>query len=243
MLPIYICEDEEAIREHIASHISSFYAIHQEIEKPEITTYSEPHGLLDSLSGTTDMGIYLLDIRLNSDLNGLELAKEIRSLDPKGFIVFITSHAEYAPKTFKLQVEAFGYINKDSPNLNALISTTLTRIHERYTTFQRSSFDNPRLQFKSNRRIHYYFASDLIAIMTTEHSHRIKLFTVDGSIDFSGSLSKIKKNLPPSHFMQCHRSYIINKNHIKSYDADAHIIELTNQMQIPVSREKRHLFL
>ncbi len=242
MLPVYICEDDSIICNHISSHISSFYAIHQEYEKPKITALSKPHELLDVLPNNAEMGIYLLDICLNSSMNGLELAKEIRSRDPRGFIVFITSHAEYAPKTFKMQVEAFGYINKDSPNLNSLISTTLTKIHERFTNFQQTNLDNPHLQFRSNRHTHYYFASDLIAIMTTEHSHRIKLFTIDSSIDFSGSLSKIRRYLPATHFMQCHRSYIINKNHVKSYDSEAHMLELTNHLMVPVSRDKRHFF-
>lgn len=243
MLPIYICEDETTIQQHISSHISNYYAIHQELETPKISVFSDPHSLLASLPAIPEMGIYLLDIQLNSDINGLELAKAIRNRDPKGFIVFITSHTEYASKTFKLQVEAFGYINKESSKLNSLISITLTRIHERYATFQQSSLDNPRLEFRCNRHIHYYFASELIALMTTEYSHRIKIFTIEGSIDLSGSLNKIKRNLPPSHFLQCHRSYIINKNHVRSYDAELHMVELSNRMKVPVSREKRHFFL
>ena len=243
MLPIYICEDEASIRKHIFSHISDYYAFHQEYDKPNISAFSEPHGLLDSLPATPDMGIYLLDIQLNSDINGLELARAIRSRDPKGFIVFITSYAEYAPKTFQLQLEAFGYIIKDSPRLNASISATLSRIHKRYALFQQSSLDNPQLQFRSDRHIHYYFASELIAVMTTEYSHRIKVYTVDGSLDLSGSLNKIKRSLPPSSFIQCHRSYIINKDHVKSYDAESHIVELSNHLKVPVSREKRRFFL
>lgn len=243
MLPIYICEDDAVIRQHIYSHISSFYAIHQEFATPDITAYSNPHDLLTSLSDSPCMSVYLLDIELNSDMNGLDLAKAIRNRDPKGFIVFITSHVEYAPKTFKLQVEAFGYINKESPNLNAMLSSTLTKIHERYALFQESSCDNPRLHFKSNGHIHYYFANELVAIMTSELSHRIKLFTMDSSIDFNGSLNKIKRNLPSSHFLQCHRSCIINKNHIRSYDAESHMVELANHMKVPVAREKRQYFL
>ena len=242
MLPIYICEDEATIRQHIFSHISDYYAFHQELEKPKISVFSDPHGLLASLPAISDMGIYLLDIQLNSDIDGLGLAKAIRRHDPRGFIVFITSHTEYAPKTFKLQVEAFGYINKDSPKLNSLISITLSKIHERYALFQQGSLDNPRLEFKCNRHIYYYFANELISIMTTEYSHRIKIFTIDGSMDLSGSLNKIKRSLPASHFIQCHRSYIINKNHVRSYDTESHTIELSNHMKVPVSREKRRFF-
>lgn len=242
MLPIYICEDELSIRRHISSHISDYYAFHPELEPSEIIAFSDPHQLLSSLPDKADMGIYLLDIQLNSDINGLDLAKEIRFRDPRGFIVFITSHDEYAPKTFQLRVEAFDYIDKNSPNLNATISLTLSKIHERYARFQTSILNNPRIEFQCNRHIYYYFANDIVAFTTSEFSHRIKLLTADGSIDFNGSLGRIIRELPSSHFVQCHRAYIINKNHVKNYDSAAHILELSNHMKIPVSRENRHFF-
>ncbi len=242
MLPIYICEDEPSIQSHISSHISNYYAFHPEYEESAITLFSDPYQLLSALPETPAMGIYFLDIQLNSQINGLELAKEIRTRDPRGFIVFITSYSEYAPKTFRLQLEAFDYIDKDASNLNAMISSTLTKIHERYCHFQRNNQDNPRIELRCNRCIYYYYADEIITLTTTEHSHKLKLFTKTSSLAFGGSLNKIKDCLPTSHFIQCHRAYIINKNHITSYDSVAHILELSNGMEIPVSREHRHYF-
>ena len=242
MLPIYICEDEPSIRQYISSHISDYYAFHSEYGKPDIIGFSDPHKLLSYLPLKPDMGIYFLDVQLNNTMNGLELAKSIRTRDPRGFIVFITSHAEYAVKTFQLQVEAFDYINKTSSELNAQISSALTNIHDRYNLFQNDSLNNPRIELHCNRNTYYYFADELIALTTTEYSHRIKLFTINGSIDFSGSLGKIRRFLPSSHFIQCHRAFIINKNHIRTYDAMGHTIELSNHMQVPVSRENYYIF-
>ena len=37
--------------------------------------------------------IYFLDIDLNSDMNGMKLAQQIRLFAPRGFIVFITAHS------------------------------------------------------------------------------------------------------------------------------------------------------
>lgn len=243
MLPVYICEDEDAIRQHISRHITNFYTIHQEYEQPDISSFSKPADLLAALSDTSSMGIYLLDIELNSDMNGLELARAIRNRDPKGFIVFITSHVEYAPTSLKLQVEAFDYIDKCSPELKSTLSCTLMKIHERHALFQENSFDNPRLHFKSSGCLHYFFADDLIALITSDQSHRIKIFTTDSSIDLNGTLSSFKKNLPETHFFQCHRSCIINKRHVFSYDPETHMVEMSNHIKLPVAREKRSYFL
>lgn len=242
MLPIYICEDEASIRQHISSHISNYYDFHSEYEKPDIIDFSDPHKLLSYLPAKPDMGIYFLDVQLNNTMDGLDLATNIRIRDPKGFIVFITSHAEYAVKTFQLKVEAFDYINKNNSDLNAQISSALTDIHDRYNLFQNGQLNNPRIEIRCNRHIYYYFTDEIIVLTTSEYSHRIKLFTINGSMDFSGSLGKIRRFLPSSHFIQCHRAYIINKNHIKTYDAMSHMVELSNHMQVPVSRENHHIF-
>lgn len=243
MLPIYICEDEPAIRHLIASHVSAFYTLHQEYGLPEIFSYSDPFELLRCFPQNPGMGIYFLDIQLEAEMNGLQLAREIRMRDPKGFLVFITSHAEYASTTLRLQVEAFGYIRKDKGNLTSLITATLTCIHERYALFQQFSLDNPRIQLRCGHCLHYFFANDILAFGTTSRSHRICIYKSDGCMEFSGSLAKILPGLPKSHFLKCHRSYIVNLNHLVSYDADKHMVQLSNQMLVPVSRDKQAFFL
>lgn len=243
MLPIYVCEDELSIRQRISSHIASFYSFHQEYALPQIVSFSEPHGLLNAVSNNPEMAIYFLDIELNCDMNGLELAKKIRVYDPKGFIIFITSHGEYAPKTFKLRIEAFDYVNKASTQLTSTISNSLSIIHERNTVFQENNISNPRLQFRLDRQVRYYFANELIALMTTKQSHRVQVITTKGTSDLTGSLAKIAETLPADYFIKCHRSCIANKNHILRYIPETHMIELSNHQMHSVSREYRHLFV
>ena len=50
---------------------------------------------------------------LGADINGINLGEEIRQLDPTGYIIFITTHAELSHLTFKYKVEALDYIIKD----------------------------------------------------------------------------------------------------------------------------------
>lgn len=51
-------------------------------------------------------------------MNGFELAQEIRKFDPRGFIIFITTHAELSYMTFTYKVEALDYIIKDDIDLS-----------------------------------------------------------------------------------------------------------------------------
>ena len=58
-------------------------------------------------------GIFL-DICLQSEMTGLILAQELRKIQPRCFIIFITSHSEMSILTFQYKVEALDFIIKDS---------------------------------------------------------------------------------------------------------------------------------
>ena len=55
--------------------------------------------------------VYILDIEL-PDGNGLELAKEIRKIQERAYIVFLTAYEKYA--LFGYEVRAFHYIIKEN---------------------------------------------------------------------------------------------------------------------------------
>lgn len=54
----------------------------------------DPYEFIEYIKENTASGIYFLDVDLKSDINGIQLAEQIREYDPRGFIVFITTHAE-----------------------------------------------------------------------------------------------------------------------------------------------------
>ena len=71
--------------------------------------------LLEKIKETGEVGIYFLDIDLKTDMTGLTLAQEIRKYDPRGFIIFITTHSEMSYMTFIYKLEALDFILKDDP--------------------------------------------------------------------------------------------------------------------------------
>ena len=45
-------------------------------------------------------------------MKGLEVARKIRGRDPYALIVFVTTHSEFMPLSFRYQVSALDYIDK-----------------------------------------------------------------------------------------------------------------------------------
>ncbi|WP_267128109.1 response regulator [Erysipelothrix piscisicarius] len=73
-----------------------------------------PETILEIGAAENVRGLYFLDVDLGPDaMNGFELAKVIRERDPRGYLVFITTHDELLLETFKMRLEAMDYILKD----------------------------------------------------------------------------------------------------------------------------------
>ena len=105
MIDIYICEDSEEQREAITHYVESAVLIREYDMKIKISTNS-PEKIIEELKLSDNTGIYFLDIDLQSTKNGILLAKEIREYDPRGFIIFVTSHSEMSFLNFQYKVES-----------------------------------------------------------------------------------------------------------------------------------------
>lgn len=79
------------------------------------------------------------------------------------------------------------------------------------------------------------YINDLLYVKAEDHY--IRLFIADNKNHFvRGRLSDLETELPPN-FIRIHRSYIINRNYVKSFSGDQ--IQLINGERIPIGRTFR----
>src|SRR4051794_9929355 len=110
MQKIYICEDNLSQLNDIKEIIENYILI-EELDMEIILATQNPDELIQVLEDNPpSKAIYFLDIDLNHQLDGIQLAQHIRQVDDLGRIIFITTHAELAPVTFRYKVEALDYI-------------------------------------------------------------------------------------------------------------------------------------
>lgn len=111
MIPVYICDDEEPVREKL-THIVSQQIMILDNDMGPVHAVDDPEILLARQKENAVPAIYFLDIDFPGRISGLELAQKLRQYDPRGFIVFITAHGDLAFETFRLRLEALDYIVK-----------------------------------------------------------------------------------------------------------------------------------
>ncbi len=186
----------------------------------------DPYVLLEKLEASRNTGIYFLDIDLNSDMNGMKLAQQIRLFDPRGFIIFITAHSELSYMTFQYRVEAMDFVLKDNPaEAKVKIRECLLNAMERYT-LQTNKIHKVYTMELGGRKVSVDY-DEIFFFETSRNIHKVILHAKDRQIEFYGAIKELTSILD-DNFVRCHRSFLVNKNNIKEVDAKNRIIYFNN---------------
>ena len=160
--------------------------------------------------------VVFLDVEM-PEINGVECARAIQDMDPNTVIIFATAHEGYMGDAF--EVYAFDYLMK--PFKVERVIQTLERARERLLARQ-SNVVNPvrpravdgRMMLKHRDGVTFLDLKDILLVQREERA--TVLYTADGERYVTGdSLADMEERLPAESFFRCHKSYIINLNHIK----------------------------
>ncbi len=225
MLNIFVCEDNTAQRQIIVQTIQNTVLI-EELDMQLVSDAEEPYMLLEKVKTSQNTGIYFLDIDLNSNMNGMKLAQQIRLFDPRGFIIFITAHSELSYMTFQYRVEAMDFILKDNPaEAKVKIRECLLKAMERHTLETNKTHKVYTIEI-GGRKIGVDY-DDILFFETSSNVHKVILHAKERQIEFSSTMKELTSTLG-DYFVRCHRSFLVNKNNIKEVDAKNRILYFTN---------------
>jgi len=239
MISIYLCDD---ISEHLLFYKKKIEDIIL-IENYDMRVkaiFQKPDSLLDALKQEHPVNaVYFLDVDLKDQKDGIELACDIRIIDPRGFIIFITTHEEMAFKTFHYQVEAMDYIIKDSPQFFDQIHLCLSNIWEKYTRNTENPILKNQLRLNVIGGIRFILPETIYFVQAIPNSHKIKLHTKLEILDLRGSLRDIKKDLDTFYkntpFVYSHKAYLVNIQHISFLNREKREIIFDDASSCPCS--------
>lgn len=183
---------------------------------------SEYNSAEQFLFGYTDdpCDLLLLDIEM-SDMNGMELARQLRAKGDMLPIIFITGYSEFMQDGY--DVEALHYLLKpvDKDKLFAVL--------DRYASRRRT---DSRVIFQSGGESVCLNSDDIVYIEA--FGKKTQLLLKDGKeILLTCGLNATAQELG-NEFISCHRSYIVNLGYIHSISKTE--ITLDNGRKIPLSR-------
>lgn len=219
MLRVYICEDNDNQRAQLTQIIENCIAKNK-LDMMVVVSTPSPDSVLLFLENNEGVsGLYFLDMDLNCDTDGIALAEKIRKYDPRGFIVFVTAHAETLNLTFKHKVEALDFIVKDDFRVSERVCECLQDASIKYKGKNKESKDY--FVLKSNQRIIPLKYDEILYFESSQGAaHKIIVYTDGGIYSFYGKIRELEKNLG-GNFFRCHKSYIINLMRVSEIDTDS----------------------
>lgn len=172
--------------------------------------------------------ILFLDIQMDY-INGMETARKLRNRKFKGFIIFITILKEMVFQSF--EVQAYDYLLK--PITEKQFDKTMERL---FTSIQNANEANLLIQKGHESRI--ISIEDIVYCEIIDRKVYLHLSSSE-ILDFYDRIDNLEKKLN-NNFFRCHRSFLINLKHLKSYKNG--IAYMENGQEIPVSRLRSKTF-
>lgn len=186
----------------------------------EVDSYESGVELIES---DKEYDIVILDIEMK-EMNGLEVAVNMRKKGYKGLIIFLTEHAENRKEDLKV---------KDFQTMSKAIEMKKTNI-KKFEDIK----EEDMLPIKKNFLTYLIKRKDIIYLEKKRNYTYIK--TIHETIETKTSLREWMKILGTKEFCQIHRSYIVPLFNIKKIEEMFIQVENADK-KIPISkfREKQ----
>ena len=168
--------------------------------------------------------LYIFDIEM-PEMNGLQLAKEIRKIDAKALFVFLTGYTQYVMDVF--EVITFDYISKPITveKLESVLLKAMQYLHMIKRDFV--------FQFRKNQ---FRISCDDIVYFEKKGRQAV-IHTISENFKANMTTEEIWKQLDDKVFAHIHVSYIINLGHIRAIDGDEVVMD--NEERLLIARSHK----
>ncbi|KGR73306.1 LytTR family transcriptional regulator DNA-binding domain-containing protein [Streptococcus phocae subsp. salmonis] len=236
---IFVLEDDFVQQSRLEKLLNRLLEKHQ-LHPKRFEISGKPDQLVNFIEEKGAHQLFFLDIEIKSEeLRGLQVAKQIRDIDPYAIIVFVTTHSELMPLSFRYKVAALDYIDKEleASEFESRIEEALLYAKSKDSkTVAEDSF-----YFKSKYAQVQFPFNEVYYIETSPRPHRVILYTKTERMEFTASLSEILKQ--EKRLIQCHRSFAINPTNVVKVDRKSKLVYFSKGDKCLISRQKFNMVL
>ncbi len=220
MYRIILCDDDK----RLSAQMEYFFKMNS--IKVDYESVTEGEELLKRVEENNQYDIFLIGNMLKR-FNGIQIAKQLRSMGNRGEIIFISGIEGFFADAF--EVEAFRFMKKplDWKKFRNCIQLLIEKLNmnNKYFYYKRENviskipFDDI-LYFESSRRV-------------------INIVTKNGTYSYYDRLDAVEEYIRQKNcfFIRIHKSYLVNSLHITQYEYSK--LYLINDEFLPISENKR----
>ncbi len=212
---IAICDDEERYRIELKTTLNKLL-INADLN---IDTFDDGNILADAFAASP-YDLVFLDIEMPA-LDGITLAKKIRSRSENVFIVFLTSHIEYALEGY--EVNALRYLTKP---------VDIEKLKEVIRYVQEKQGSSRQIIIKEDGEEILIDINDVIYMESMNQN--VRIVTAGGEHVIRYNISDFEDQLKNDGFFRIHRGYLISLSKVKKLSGNDVILD--GGETLPVSR-------
>ena len=215
---IAICDDEEIYRIELKTLLDKLLIN----DDYDIDTFADGRILIESFS-SSPYDLVFLDIEMPS-IDGITLAKKIRTASENVFIVFLTGHIEYALEGY--EVNALRYLTKP---------VDINKLREVLKYVQEKRGNSRQLIIKEDGAEILIDTEDVVYMESMDQN--VRIVTSKGEHVIRHNIGDFEEKLKNDGFFRIHRGYLISLSKVKKLVKNDVIME--GDISLPVSRSNQ----
>lgn len=176
--------------------------------------------------------LVLLDIRLYDQKSGIDFANFLMAQSEAPPYIYLTSQYDQRILAEALKTNPSGYLTK--PIQKETLWTTIEAAYQLHTS---TNLINGIIKIYDGKKNHQIKQSDILYIQA-DHVYSKIILTNYSEIISRNTLLSLLEELNNNIMIWCHRSYIVNRNHIESWSSEG--ILLKDNIVIPISRSRKN---
>ena len=212
---IAVCDDEERFQAQIRDLIEKIYNSLDVI----VDVFSDGKKLLERYDANP-YDVLFLDIEMPS-MDGITLAKKLRERSENVFLVFLTSHVEYALEGY--EVNALRYLTK--PIREDKLREVLKYVMEKNSGKRQLMIKSEGEELRLNVSDILYFEAQ---------NQYVMIYEKKGAHLVRANMADFEEELKDDGFFRIHRGYLISLSKVRKIAKSDVIME--NDVALPVSR-------
>ncbi len=201
MVKFIVVDDDSKEIEHVCT------LIHEVTDDAKILKFSKiTDELKKEIQNVDEHKVYILDIQLANKISGITIAKLIREVDWVSEIIFITNHDKMFESAYRNVYAVFSFIEK--------FHDFDRRFKKDIRAILKRNFDNKMFKYNANNVELNLFYRAILYITRDTEERKLVIVTPTNKYKITMTIKEVM-DLLDKRFVQCHRSCIVNKDHVE----------------------------
>lgn len=173
--------------------------------------------------------VYLLDIELAEENNGIDLRRQLHEIDPDGYIVYVSAYERYALECCQSHVFDFLLKPWTAAQLQACIRSICEDMERRVV--------GSWLQINVGSRTLRLLQEEIVYLSKEHNNVTIHLLSGD-TIQQRTSFETLLRQLKAENFLRCHKGYVVQRSAVRTYNWAEDELTVCTGETLPISRRR-----